>query len=220
MTDVAPKPKTRHDWLLHLITAIISILGTLGVMQAHFFEFRASQLDLAYQRINTLEERMDRLQRELVEKDAAITALQLKTSARPDPLQALYSYVEGMGTPAWIKLWDPKANEFRMLYLNSDYESVYNVSRAFYIGSTDSQVHAADRAKIYRENDLKIIKSRSFREFVEPALNRNGDTTTYEPTHFWKFYVRLPDGRELVCGIQLGPEKKYKDIRPNAERGY
>lgn len=198
--------KVRHDWPGPLITAVLSIIGTLGVMRSDALKFETSQQQVAFERIAHLEKRIDELHKTIVAQSATIAGLQAQLASQPDPVRALYAYLEGIDSPAWLKLYHPDENRFRMLYINRAYEGVYSVSRARYIGATDFEVHSEDRAMLYHQNDLRVISQKDFSEFVEPALHKGSDGIGFMPVRFWKFYVMLPDGRELVAGVQVGPD--------------
>lgn len=198
------KSLERHDWLGLFITAVISIAGTLAVMRSDTLGHEASIQKVAFERVAHLEKRIDELRGALNKQHAVVAALQAQLAAKPDPLGALFAYIEAIDAPAWLKLYEPDSKQFYMLYINAEYELVYNGRRVRYIGQTDFDIHEASRAQQYYENDLHIIEKKDFLAFTEMGLSRESGQAGYGPARFWKFYVKLPDGRELVAGVQVG----------------
>ena len=195
--------KTKHDWALAFGTAIVSVLGTLGVMRADFLEFRASQLEIAYDRIAQLEDRVDSLGAMVVAKDAEIALLNLRMTGRPDSFKGLKYVLNGLGVPAWAKEYIPSEDTFRMAHLNFAYTEQYDVTAQKYIGKRDRDIHPPSAARKYEFNDRQVLHDKDFQQFIEPAYLDTPEGVIAVPTLFWKFYVRLDDGREFIVGMMV-----------------
>ena len=62
--------------------------------------------------------------------------------------------------PLWYKIYDREKDEFRMVYLNQEYESRFNVDKVEYLGKRDFEVNPGDVSKEYEKNDRKAYWSR------------------------------------------------------------
>lgn len=206
-----PPARQKHDWLGLLLASAGSIFATVAVMQSNVLTFESQQQqsivsnqEALYERIALLEKRIETLSQQRISDRVQIVMLEAQLRTKPDPLQSLYTYVEKLESAAWLKMYYPSEDKFRMLYINSDYEDQYNVSRERYIDSTDFDIHPATLAQQYEKNDRQVLQSKDFRRFVEAAPDPKNRQRMI-PMRFWKFYVQLPDGRELIAGIEVGP---------------
>jgi len=198
-----------NSFAAHALTAILS--GGLAASGAYLTaKLDADSRDLAteYNRIAKLESDVQRLQQENSRQKVEIALLtaQLEYGGEINPLEVVFGLIEDIETPAWCKQWipptDPEAGDgvFRMAYINSDYEFQYGVSRSYYIGKTDYDVHPDELAAQYYQNDLEVLGKRRFIDFREVVRKTTGD----ELKRFWKFWHQ-PEGSdyELVCGWEV-----------------
>lgn len=190
-----------------ITTAIVSIFATVMTTKTEGTKSRDS-------RISELEDQRDELAQdkvEMAERHAEeTTALQAiiyeqrlrQATAKTRPLESMYSLLEAIQKPAWVKVYNPDNSEFRMLYINSDYERQYDRTRALYLGKTDFEVYPKDIADVYYRHDMQVIQTKSWNEFIETGRDVYRKQGQFV---FWKFFVDLPDGREVVVGIQIRP---------------
>lgn len=119
-------------------------------------------------------------------------------------MQGMFSYIDSLKRPAWCKQIEhspPEKPVFRMKYLNVEYEIAYGVSVAKYIGGTDFDNHPQEIAEAYYENDMRSYRSKDYREFIEP-ISSDENPKVYR-RQFAKFYVNMPSGVEMICGLQI-----------------
>lgn len=160
----------------------------------------ARQADL--ERIRLLETDRRELIGEGAAKDAEIAMLkaQLRFETGMTPLEVLEDFVNHFPLPAWVKVWRPETQEFVMVAINGYYADFYGVTEARYKGSTDFDVWPQELAQAYYENDLDVLVDRNDELFTETVRRANG---TFVDLNFYKFWVDLPDGTELVAGIHV-----------------
>ena len=125
-------------------------------------------------------------------KLAAVTARRLSTSdwATSEHLQAL---VDNSTTCIYVK--DAAG---RYLLINRQYELLFHVSRADFVGRTDFDVFPEDVAHALRQNDLEVMQRNEPIEFEEVAPHDDGPHTYISI----KVPLRDEHGRvEGICGI-------------------
>ena len=196
-------------WVQHTGTALITAFATLATVQIAFDDSETSRLEACYihsknmsDRSFQLEDAITDLQKELRRKEAESFGLKLQIAAAAQPIDFLFRLLEGIESPAWVKIYDRKSKQFRMLYINRNYEAAYNITRELYIGLTDFEIHSEELAADYYSNDMAIMEKRHFLRVIEQGKNPDSTPGMFI---FWKFYIQLPDQRELVAGIQISP---------------
>ena len=201
------KKKPIPAWVAHSITSGLTLATGFATLQSGIFGAETGRLSAAYaqmatqtERINALEARVDAYRQDIRIVELKNLTLRLQLTGASQPLEYLFRLLEAIERPAWAKLWVPDRDEFVMVYINSTYESRYQVTKTFYVGKTDFQVHTPSNAKTYRENDDAIMSKKHFLEVVETGVGPDNKQGNYV---FWKFHIKLPDERELVAGIQV-----------------
>ncbi len=200
--DEGEKKAIASNGLWHAVNSVVSVAATLIALRTGFIDMEISQSSAAYTRMEALELRVDALRKELNERNMLVIELRTALASNHDPMDTLYRYLESMDVPAWLKQYDPVDNHFHMLYLNHEYERFYDVSMENYVGKTDFDIYPEDVAERYAAHDRAVYENKTFMRFIE--YGRTASTgARMVPGVFWKFYVRLADGRELIAGIQL-----------------
>lgn len=197
-----------HDWFFTVIAGAGSVLATIVALKTGLLEIdseSAARQAAAYQRLYTLETSNDELRQMLAEREAQIVSLNVRLAAQmEDGLNALFLTIEAMQTPAWVKQYIPEADkksQFVMIYINSDYEHEYNVTRSLYQGRSDFDIYSEGRAMEYYANDMAVVRDRGWLEFYERDAARGSDKSDF--ALFWKFYVEMPDRTGLVVGMRV-----------------
>lgn len=178
-----------------MISALIGAVVAFGSYQVDMANVQTKREANYRQRIESLESRLDALQAKLIARSSELAILKAQIQVGGDPMSALFDYIDGIESPAWIKVWVPSESEFHMLWINDAYEDRYGVSREYYIGSSDDAVFPSDIVEQYRESDMRVFQRKQFLQTNEPTLE--GDSI------FWKWYVPLPGGRDGVAGLQI-----------------
>jgi hypothetical protein len=209
-------PKT---WFAHGITMAGTVIVTMITVSAQQGANDVEQSRVLFDRISALEDRIDKLRDDVrqlsvenTELKAENTALTVKIGILQGQVdygdgsnsETIFELLESLQVPAWCKAWVGKKPDspahFEMAYINSRYEVSYNVSKAFYIGSTDFDVHPVHIAQAFTENDLRTFSARGWLDFRESVRTPSGEA---EERRFWKFYHKVKDGPELVCGWEV-----------------
>jgi PAS domain-containing protein len=217
----APQILKGNSFLGHLLNTVITTAGVLGVAMLTFKgNVQPAQMEVLAGRVSALEQRLDdktaeiaELNRELltVRAENSVMRIQLDKGYATSPRGTLYAYMDALETPAWCKEWsDPS---FRMLHINRAYENYYGITKARYVGNSDFDVFPPKLAQAWTQNDKRAYQRRGFVRFVETVVTPNGEEVDLE---FWKFYLRLPDAGELICGIQIGSvlNNEHGEIQP------
>jgi PAS domain S-box-containing protein len=98
-------------------------------------------------------------------------------------------------SPAVIFLKDP---QLRYLLINTQYESLFHVSREEILGRTDHDVFPKDTADTFRDNDLKVIEAHGPLN-IEEQVPQDDGVHTYLSV---KFPLLDAEGEiSAVCGI-------------------
>ena len=164
----APKEGTT-SYLRHIISGTSGAFLAVITLQLDVLDTKTNRDQVNYERISVLEKRLDEHQLLLVACNSQLAATQVRLDFEQHPLAALYSYMDHIQAPAWIKVWVPEEETFRMLKINTFYQYQYNVSDEFYENRTDEEVHGKELAKIYNEFDRQILASKSFDKFEEKS---------------------------------------------------
>jgi len=138
-----------------------------------------------------------------LETENALLKLRLDKEFAVSPRGVLQSFLNSIDSPAWCKQAvrsDDEPVQFLMWTVNDSYEDYYDVSPERYIGLTDYDIHPPAVAETYYKNDVDVLVKRKFVLFTELVPLPGGGRG---PRDFWKFWYLLPDGTELVCGMQL-----------------
>lgn len=187
-------------------TAGIKILGDMSTTSPSHYQ-------VLYTEMTTLRTELTAAYAEVFRlKSDRIDALSLTGADFEEAqLQAIYAYVEGIkGRPAWCKRveHDPtkvRDPDFIMGYPNTKYSFTYAPSREFYTGQNDFDVYPFEIANEFYKADLETYELKNYHEFREVVEMDDG---SLEARLFGKFYVRVSDKIELVCGIELGKDLK------------
>lgn len=197
-------------WVGNLVSGVVAALLTFG---GSYFTLKSTQANIEPAYVEVLQREIRELKSNSNRQQAQILELTLKNAdltrmvggdAKTVQLEGIFHYIDALERPAWCKEIEHNPNsgrvEFRMRYLNYEYELVYGVSIRKYIGGTDFDNHPRETAEAYYENDMNTYRSKDYREFEEPVSeNENPDIKRM----FAKFYVDLPTGPKLICGIQI-----------------
>lgn len=117
----------------------------------------------------------------------------------------LRSLVDNSTTPVYVK-----DAEFRYLLINRQYEEIFHVSRADFVGRTDFDLFPADIAQALRSNDLEVVQRNEPVEFEEVVPHDDGPHTYISI----KFPLRDEHGRaEGVCGISTDVTQRLEAER-------
>jgi len=216
VSDEPPEPRRRSTdtWLrspvlAHSLTSIISAsIVALFAFGGDLSTSRTGQLRIAFDRIEVLEKTISVKDQQIASLQADIIVLKAQVQTRGNPLKPVFDYMDNLDRPAWLKVYHPDRNEFRMIHINPAYEQTYNVTNDFYRGRTDQEVHGSELAKKFLTLDLQVIGRRTFRASEELVRSETGGTKVIE---VWKWFVPLPDGRMSVAGLQVsGPGEPPK----------
>lgn len=107
--------------------------------------------------------------------------------------QRLRAFLENSAVVAWLK-----DEEGRYVFLSENYERRFGVRLADWLGKTDFEVWPRQTAKVFRRNDLAVLKSKKPIEVVEPAKEADGKVTWWS-SH--KFHFCDSGGRRYVGGL-------------------
>lgn len=214
---------TVREIVIALVTAAATTSGMYFQFRSHNAEMgaaeasaRADQLSVIFRRITDLEVQVSSLQTRIVDLTAENVQLdventQLKVEigllrAQVDygdgsQLDGIFKLLESLDVPAWCKVFvETPEPHLEMGYINSNFEFTYGISKARYIGSTDFDVHPVEIAKAYNENDFYTYKARGWADFTESVILPDG---TRAKRRFWKFYHKVKNGPELICGWEV-----------------
>ena len=193
---------TKQNWMgITSALALAAVTGIFGYMQAG----KSNEPDL----FNVVSERAiitERLLAEERELNAELQAklsaslMQVSVSVSTTPRATIRSFLSALRLqPAWCKEFVPEEESFRMLFVNDSYERFYGVTSAKYEGKTDAEMWPENLAKAYNINDHETLREKSQKVMRELVLV-DGQSWMVD---FWKFYVPIPVGVDLVCGIQV-----------------
>lgn len=103
--------------------------------------------------------------------------------------------LDEIAVPVWYKIYDPAKDEFRMIFVNREYEREFlnGADRIHYIGQLDKMMHG-DLWKIYSMNDHLAMEMASPIRVVEPYRKKDG---SYGETLNLKWTVQ--QGSSLYC---------------------
>lgn len=189
-----------------ILSAVIGAVGGIGVAM---FSYKSSVIDnnvsaqaVAYDRIRFLEEKDMQQQGEIAELKAIVAMLEAELRFGPDltPMEALLEFVEAFPLPAWLKRWDRETQQFVMVGINARYANFYGVTQDAYEGVTDFDVHPEEMAQSFYANDMRVLIKKGSDRFAEVVRKANGQIVELT---FYKFYIDLPDGTELIAGVQV-----------------
>jgi len=191
----------RHPLVTHTFTSLLSaFIVAFFAYNGQLKTSETDQLSLAFERISLLEGTLSARDQQIASLRADIIILKAQMSTGGNPMVTVYKYMDNMERPAWIKVYQPEENTFRMLHINPAYEQAYKVTNDFYRGRTDEEVHGDQLARKFLTLDLQVIGRRDFRASEELVSDGQGGTKVIE---VWKWFVPLPDGRMAVAGIQI-----------------
>jgi hypothetical protein len=116
--------------------------------------------------------------------------LELRTIKGVDDYAAT-NFFENMPFPAWLKVYDNAKDEFIMHRINRAFEDEFHILNHQYEGKTDKEIWGEAQAKLFRENDLLVIrnlKSIIRTEVIDSAIDHESEETTW---FIAKFPVRI-----------------------------
>jgi TolA-binding protein len=210
-------------WAAHLVTAgvtaAVSLGGSYFAFKEQVTESNVVQNAVTFDRIRDLENRIDIMQRQIneltvrnIKLENDNTSLQIKlgllvsqNNIEGANVVVINDLLDSLDVPAWCKRVEFTSEEdelpkFVMNHINPRYAFEYDISYSLYVGKTDFDIHEKSQASDYYTNDLKVYKEKSWTDFVEVVSTPSGNL---EPRRFWKFYHRIEDGPELVCGWEV-----------------
>lgn len=195
-----------------MATAIVTLIGIVYAFEGAVQSATPVRVGVLYDRIDVLETRLEDREGTQRELEREFDALELRfvAASSTSPRQVVYNFLEAITDyPAWCKRYDADRDVFIMWSLNAAYSTFYGVSRSLYLGNTDFFVWGRELGAIYDANDREVLSSRDFNRFIETVNPENEPPTDHL---FWKFYVPLYGGVELVCGIQIPPMDYNGDV--------
>lgn len=199
------------DIVAHAVTALITASLT---MSGAYFQMRSDLAQSEPDYVQKLQDRISLLESSLAKAQAQILSLSIKNadlqrmlggSIEDVQLDGLFAYLDSMDRPAWCKQVEHtpgKPPVFRMRHLNYAYDIAFGVSAQKYVGGTDFDNHPEKIAQAYYDNDLRTYRSRDSFEFDEP-ISADEQGGQFNRRRFAKFFVALPTGPQLVCGVQV-----------------
>lgn len=100
--------------------------------------------------------------------------------------------------PIWYKVYESDKDNFKMVYINNEYEKRYNITAADYLGSEDEEVFDDEVAAIWERNDRRAYWSR------KPIFANEKDTMgRFFPVLKW----RVDRGNQtFIYGVELPSE--------------
>jgi PAS domain S-box-containing protein len=107
--------------------------------------------------------------------------------------QRLRAFLENSAVIGWLK-----DEEGRFVFLSENFQRRFGVRLADWLGKTDFDVWPQETAKVFRRNDLAVLKSKKPIEVVEPAREADGKVTWWS-SH--KFHFCDSGGRRYVGGL-------------------
>lgn len=122
-----------------------------------------------------------------------VTTVKEAEKAHSQSEQRLRAFLENSAVVAWLKDEDG-----RYVFLSENYERRFGVRLADWLGKTDFEVWPRETAKVFRRNDLAVLKSKKPIEVVEPAKEADGKVTWWS-SH--KFHFCDSGGRRYVGGL-------------------
>lgn len=208
-----PQKKSGLDYkhgAAHILNTALTVLISIVAINNDWVGNRNEQLRIAYERIAVLEAANSQLRHENaelrstdIELVSEMAMLRYKLDNDFEPLMYLETYINSIGLPIWIKAYDPISDSFEVLMTNDAYSVVYDISGKDYEGSNDFAFWPEDIAAEFEANDRTILRSRRRALFLEKVILPNKGPEIVE-RQIWKHYLRLPDGREAVAGIDIG----------------
>ncbi len=91
-----------------------------------------------------------------------------------------------------------KDEQGRYVYLNSSFEKRFNVQLVNWKGKTDVEIHQAEFAKVFRDNDLRVLATGEPLLDVEHMLEADGSNSYWSS---FKFCYQDSEGNRYVGGI-------------------
>lgn len=188
---------------------LVSAVLFLG---AKYFENDAAETANTPEIVESFRARLTEVEGQLREAQSRILSLTLQNAELTNAIggelkevqmSGVFAYIDGIERPAWCKEVEYNPGEkikFRMRYLNYAYEQAHGISVQKYIGTTDFENYPASVAQSYYNNDLRTYRAKDYFEYEEPLVEEGeaGDSVL-----FAKFYVAMPSGAQLICGLQI-----------------
>lgn len=185
---------------IHALNTGISVILAVMAVNNDIIGNRNDQLGVAYERISQLEADNAILRGNQLEQVAVLAGLQHKIDSDFSPMIYLGEYLNSVGLPMWIKVWDPATESFSVLMTNEAYTAQYGILGNDYRGESDRAVWPESLAEEFEKNDLAVLNSKR-RRLVEEYVIIPGKGRVRRK--IWKHYLLLPDGREAVAGIDI-----------------
>lgn len=163
----------------------------MGVSTYKAFDYRNKYLD-AEAKKDELDERLDISRKEVETLTETYNNVLINLS--------LDSYsINDIALPFWYKIYDPKADDFKMVRFNRTYEEKYGRTPQEYFAHSDADV-VGEIGEEYQANDRTAFNSGKIEIFYERYIDK--DTGKIKIGKFAKWRVDKTSGSYLF-GIQL-----------------
>lgn len=188
--------------LPHLLTA----LTAFGVA---FFSLQATKETSSAGLVETLYERVGVLERKVFSQNAEILQLQMQLASAEESEEILFSYIDSMPYPAWIKRVQGDADnpDFVMWHLNPEYSESFGVTLNKYKGKSDFDIWPNETAYSFYKNDIAVLNimdsNCNYETFQVEALDPYSVTAT---RYVCKWVINY-NGKLAIAGqIFIKPE--------------
>lgn len=110
-----------------------------------------------------------------------------------------------------------KDSQGRYVYLNSSFEKRFDVKLDDWKGKTDKDIHQADYARVFQENDLQVLTTGEPLMGVEQMLERDGSVSAWSS---FKFRYTDSEGNTYVGGVgyDITKQKEAEDLLLKEQR--
>ena len=128
--------------------------GLIFLITALFKRNSASQLNQYINTINMLRVDIVTMKKEISDGKKEMNAVKDELHDKDKIVSLLEATSWDLPFPYWLK-----DMQYKMLYINSQYQKVFCINAVDYIGKRDIDVWGEDTAGKFRENDQKVIDS-------------------------------------------------------------
>lgn len=182
---------------------ILKTLGVLGSIMVAFFGFWAvqtetctSQITALQKRVNELEDRSISYFSDKTNLNIDLHKLQFELEKKENRIDIIESYLDKVPTPAWITQKESDGR-YRMVFINKAYAERYGISKDKYKNAFDNEVWPHDISSEFKKANDFVTRNKGSLKAVEVVLE-NGQKVERV---FWKFYIKMHDGKDGVGGI-------------------
>jgi len=192
--------------LLARIQAFVRILQLQRSLRRQADEMRASNALLRQSRQATLNLLEDAV--------AAREAAEHRRRELEESERRFRAFLENSAVIAWAKDADG-----RYVFLSRNFERRFGVRFEDWQGKTDFDVWPAELARVFRENDLAVLRENQPIEVLESTLNPDGTTAWWLNSKF-----RFTDANGAVCvgglGVDITQQKRAEEELARRSRLY